>query len=301
VILDINQTSTRHENRAKVVNWLATRRVNMYEIVGLDAGNYAIKGFGDRGIIKLLSDIGEYRDRRLTQSHGVDDIIFEFKGRKGFAGSLARYESEFNGSIMGDTKAHEDTLIRVLLGLNKYGGDHFKVVVGQPISSHIREEKERIKEMLKGTHEIVINRKKRVLTIEEVEVAAEGGAAFWSNPIPGTVRVIDVGSGTVNGASLIDGRYLDRDSFTLKFGMNSTLSNDHEAMVRGIVAEALKKWGRGDTVMVAGGAAKQLTPIIKETFKKAATITPEYKGNLYEPMFANAIGFYKIGRKLWLN
>lgn len=270
-------------------------------IVGVDAGNNEIKVVGETGYIRLLSNIGEYRERRLNQSHGLDDITFEFKGRRGFAGTLAKFESEFNGSIMGDTKAHEDTLIRVLLGLHKYGGDRFKIVVGQPISSHIKEEKDQIKLMLKGTHEIMINGKHKQIEIHEAEVAAEGGAAFWSQPIPGVCRVVDVGSGTVNGASLIDGRYLDRDSFTLKFGMNSTLSTDKRALVRGIVAESLKKWDRKDTVLVTGGVAKEVTLLLKETFPNSVTITPEINGVFFEPVYGNAVGFYKIGRRLYGN
>jgi plasmid segregation protein ParM len=34
-------------------------------------------------------------------------MYFEYQGETGFAGSLALYESEFGGSIMGDTKATE--------------------------------------------------------------------------------------------------------------------------------------------------------------------------------------------------
>lgn len=271
----------------------------MIEIVGFDGGNNEIKTASHRGCIRLLSNIGEYRERKLEQLHGEDDIIYEFKGKKGFAGTLAKYESEFNGSIMGTTKAHDDTLIRVLLGLWKHGGTHFNLVVGQPITGHTKDEKDKLKKMLTGAHDIVINGKKNTFTIGKVEVAAEGGAAFWSNPVKGMVRIIDIGSGTVNYASILDGRYIDKDSDTIKKGMNTNKSTDKREFVRGIATEVLTKWERSDTVFVAGGAAHDLIPYVKEFFPNANLINPFHNGSLVEPVYANAVGFYKIGRQIY--
>lgn len=272
---------------------MATRRwIELFKIVGVDAGNHEIKAVGDNGSIKLLSDIGEYRERNLKQTHGTDDIEFIYKGRKGFAGTLARYESEFGGSIGGDSKAHEDTLIRVLIALWKYGGEGtYRIVVGQPIASHSSLEKQRIKEMLLGPHDIEINKIMYHFLIDRIEVAAEGGAAFWSSPERGLVRIIDVGSATVNCATLLDGRYIDKDSFTLGFGFNTTKSQDYPALVRAIAAEALKKWKPTDKVRLVGGAAHLLSFPMSNYF--AVTTT--------EPssIFANARGFYQIGRKLY--
>lgn len=76
--------------------------------------------------------------------------------------------------------------------------------------------------MLLGSHDLSLNGVKKTIIINRVEVAAEGGAAFWSNPQTGLVRIIDAGSATINCASLVDGKYIDKDSFTINFGCNTT-------------------------------------------------------------------------------
>ncbi|WP_263314549.1 hypothetical protein, partial [Enterobacter hormaechei] len=62
---------------------------------------------GNNGCQMFSSFIGEYRDRKLVSSFGSDDMIFEYKGQMGFAGTLAKMESETGGSRKGDSKAHE--------------------------------------------------------------------------------------------------------------------------------------------------------------------------------------------------
>ncbi len=111
--------------------------------------------------------------------------------------------------------------------------------------------------MLLGSHDLTLNGVKKTIKINRVEVAAEGGAAFWSNPQTVLVRIIDAGSATINCASLVDGKYIDKDSFTINFGCNTTKSNDLYAMVRGIVAQTSKKWSPSDTVLVMGGVIKR--------------------------------------------
>jgi len=210
-------------------------------ILGVDAGNSNIKVSGERGEVILPSALGEYRERKLEQKFSDDDIIYEFNNKKGFAGTLALHESQLLASRMGDSKAHEELIIRVLLGINKYCSENrdFKIVVGQPIAKHVQKEKEKIKSLLSGEHDITINNKKRIINIRNVEVASEAGAAFWSNPRQGKVRVIDIGSGTVNAATLIDGRYIDKESFTIKDGLETVLTDDDEAFARKIALQKL--------------------------------------------------------------
>lgn len=84
---------------------------------------------------------------------------FIIDGRKGYAGSIALYEDEFgSASIYGETKAHNDTKIRVLLAIHRYleryhlNVSRFSIVVGQPIKGHKESEKTLIKKMLLGLH-----------------------------------------------------------------------------------------------------------------------------------------------------
>jgi len=272
--------------------------------VGIDGGNYKIKVFGDEGELMFISMLGEYRDRMLEQTFSDDDIIWEFNGEKGFAGTLAQYESEYSRSIMGDSKAHSDLLIRVLLGLHRYSPENdFNIVVGQPISRHDKWEKAKIKDMLKGEHQFILNKVKKRINIKEVEVAAEGGAAFWSNPKKGLVRILDIGSGTVNAATLDDGRYIDKDSFTINYGMETNISKDIYAMAKAISAQALRKWRTGDTVFIVGGAANDLVEPLQDYFPNCSVLRPKIKTvgknatiKTLDPVYANAVGFYNIGK-----
>ncbi|MDP5274368.1 ParM/StbA family protein [Chengkuizengella axinellae] len=271
-------------------------------ILGIDAGNHEVKVFGEKGAMKFFSDIGEYRERRLEQSFGDDDMIFEYKGRKGFAGSLARNESEFGGSMMGDTKAHEDGKLRVLLALHRYCSDKEKVylVTGQPIKKHQRDEKQKIKEMLLGRQIIQVNGESKSFVLMNVEVAAEGSASFWCIPKQGKIRIIDIGSSTVNLATIKDRKYIDRDSDTLPFGMNTNLSSSNEAIARAIAAETLKKWDSKDELYLAGGIARELQPEFEKYYRNVNVINPTYKAGastrMLHPVYANAVGFYHLAR-----
>lgn len=75
-------------------------------IVGVDAGNYQVKVVHRKGVDIFPSDIEEYRERNLEQKFSDNDMIVEYEGRKYFAGTLAKYESEFCSTMMGESKAH---------------------------------------------------------------------------------------------------------------------------------------------------------------------------------------------------
>jgi plasmid segregation protein ParM len=270
-------------------------------IVGIDAGNNEVKVAGPLGLDRFHSAIGEFRERNIKETHGKDDIVFEYQGRKGFAGSLALAESEFSGSLMGDSKAHEDAKLRVLIALHRYSQttNNFQLLVGQPISKHSDQEKRVIKEMLRGYHEISLNGVNKAFMVNQVEVAAEGGTAFWSRPVDGLIRIIDIGSGTVNCATLNNKRYIDKDSFTLPFGVNTVRTNDFAEMARGIVTHTSKKWDANDQVFLVGGAASLLLPHVQKFYKYSSTLNPFFDGKEHDPIFANAIGFYNIGTAVY--
>lgn len=270
-------------------------------IISIDAGNYEVKVVGKYGLMKFLSNIGEGRDINLKQQHGEDDMIFEYEGRVGFAGSLAKYESEFSGAIMGMTKFHSDTKLRVLLAIHRYCtmhnliNDEFQIIVGQPIKMHTPEEKGKLKVLLTGEHTITVNKIKKTFKITNVEVCSECASSFWSNPKNGLVRIIDLGGGTCNYATILDARFIDKDSDTIMFGMETNKSQDLLALSRGIATTTLKKWDKEDTVLVVGGAAEKLIPHLKQFYPNAEVLYPIFNQKYQNPSFANAIAFYNIG------
>lgn len=270
--------------------------------LGIDAGNARAKVAGPAGCIDFDAALGEYRQRNLTSSHGPDDMEIEYQGKRFFAGSLARNESEFGGCLMGDSKAHADARLRVLIALARYNAAEVSIVVGQPISRHTAEEKQKIKQMLQGCHDLTVNGLRHRIAILRCEVAAEGASAIWAAPAgaqAGLVHILDVGSGTVNGATVCDRRYVDRDSWTLSFGLHTNKSTDRSAMADGIAREALKKWGRGDRVLLVGGGAEEIVNHIQRHFPGAEILRPVLHGQQLHPIYANSIGYYQIARGIY--
>lgn len=277
--------------------------------MGIDAGNHRAKVVGAFGVDSFKTNICDWFERDVEEQFGLDDMEFEIDGRKGFAGSIAEHEDEFgDGTMYGDSKAHEDTKIRVLLAiyryLNKYCPhfDRIAIVTGQPIKRHKPSEKDEIKRMLEGIHEFTVNGKTKSIIIEEVGVAPEGSGAFWSFPTMGTLRIIDIGSGTVNAATIIDKHHVNNASTTFNFGMETVNNkNDIANIARGIIRNTTKlKWNKHDKVLICGGISKEIAPYIIEHYTNATIMEPELlKGNgvmKLHPIFANAVGFYELAK-----
>jgi plasmid segregation protein ParM len=227
--------------------------------------------------------------------------------RRGFAGSIAEVEDEWgNGATYGDSKAHADTKVRVLLAIHRYmekycpNATTFCIVVGQPVISHIEKEKEKIIKMLKGRHEFTVNGIKRNIWIADLRVTTEGGGGFWSNPQNGMCRIIDAGSGTINLVSILNNKHIVKSSTTMNIGTETMQNkNDLDGMARGIIQAATKlKWKKDDTVLICGGVANVILPHIQKHFIGSDTIKPllkrEYDVISSQPVYANAIGFYNL-------
>lgn len=281
------------------------------EILGIDAGNNKAKTAGRYGVDSYKTNICNWFERDVKEVFGMDDMEFTIHGRKGFAGSIAEAEDEFgDGTRYGDSKAHEETRIRVLLAIHRYmemycpNARNVCLVTGQPIVSHKEHEKEKIIKMLKGHHEFVVNGTQREIYIQDVRIATEGGAAFWADPQlpPGKIFIIDIGSGTVNLCAISEKRFIHQSSGTMNIGME-TMKNktDLEGMTRGIIQSSTKlKWKKEDNILVCGGIANIILPYIKKHYINAEVLRPQLKRDhdilQVKPVFANAVGFYHLAK-----
>lgn len=279
-------------------------------LIGIDAGNYNAKVAGPYGEDIFRTKICGWFVRNVDEEHGHDDMEFEIGDRKGYAGTIAVNEDQFDGIAMyGESKVHEDTKIRVLLAIHryivKYAPDttHISIVVGQPIKTHLPGEKEELEKMLRGPHDFIVNGKKRKFTIVAVGVAPEGSGAYWANPQDGRVRIIDIGSGTVNCATILDNRHINTASETFNFGMETVKNKSDLKEVARLVISATStlKWRKTDKVFVCGGVANELLPHLTHHFSDVQTLVPhlQMKSDAYEtlaPDYANAVGFYELAR-----
>jgi plasmid segregation protein ParM len=285
-----------------VLNYIKRRANEM--ILGIDAGNDKTKVVTKDGVFSFHSAIGEFRERNLEQCFGSDDMIFEFEGKKGFAGTLALYESEFVGSRKGESKAHEEAKLRILLAIHRFSDEEVNdIIVGQPISTHNKLEKDEIKNMLQGEHVLKVDYGKgfvkKKFYIRHVNVAAECACVYLTQPKEGLIRIIDIGSGTINCATVRDLMFIDKDSFTIPFGLETVKNKDYEAIARAIVNQTLNKWSLDDNVWLVGGGANVLFDELKRYFKNIRIHYASFKGEKYDPIFSNAIAFYQIGLMLY--
>lgn len=264
-------------------------------IIAIDAGGHETKFYDGQQLRRFPSAIGyDWRERRLESQQGEHDIEWQYEGQRGFAGTLALYESDCSDSQKGDSKAHPDARLRVLLALHRCAeGTEHRIIVGQPVGTHTAPEKAAIKNMLLGRHELTVNGLRRVLVISRCEVAAEGVSAGLLVTGGGMIRVIDIGSGTVNYGTLIDRRFNDRGSFTLATGMETTLTHDPVAFARQIALRAISGgWRKEDAVYLCGGGATGLLDALRAYFPLAQLVPGD-------PITANVRAFWLIARRLY--
>ncbi|WP_342045888.1 ParM/StbA family protein [Bacillus sp. OTU530] len=265
---------------------------------GVDPGNKNTKIATDEGVFFFDSCLGDGRDLRLENDYH-DPMSGTYEGKPFFAGMLAEKESYYPRRSMGLSKAHEDMKLRVLIALHRFTQEQtFELIVGQPIKRHTPDEKKRIKELLIGEHDLLLNGVQKTLRIQSVEVAAEGAGVFWCQPQGGKIRIIEIGSGTVNIATIEDGYFIDKESDTLPFG---TLSHggDIAAVTSGILSAMTRMCAYADDIRIAGGAAAQIYPSIVQVYPKAQLLRPIHTGKMVHPMFANAIGFYELSKLVY--
>ena len=263
-------------------------------ILGIDAGNYEGKTAGLYGVDAWYTNIGVSKERKVLETFGDDDMEFVVNGRKGIAGSIAKYESRFGTKGMyGASKAHWYTEVRVLLSIYRYAkkyevsANNVSIVVGQPYVGHTDALKSALKTMLQRSHAITVNGDNMTVNIEEVGVAPEGVGAFWgSGQQHATCKVVDVGSGTVNAISFEDYRVTNYNSDTLKYG--TEVITDMDELAIGIIQDTTALgWTADDRVLVCGGSTSEILPYIKAHYGKAEALS-------VQPKYANAVGFYTL-------
>lgn len=270
-------------------------------ILGIDGGGYETKIFDGENAYDFISDIGEYRERKLKETFGKDDIVWEYKGMKGFAGTLAKYESEYGGTMKGKTKANFDATLRILIAIYLYGGNNNSIVVGQPIEGHEDSEKDKIKNMLLGEHSLIINNVNKTFCIDKVEVAPEGAVAMLSNPVGGLIRGADIGSGTINFFTLFNMKRIDKGSFTEQLGLESIRTKDLKQYALNIYRIMSAAWGINDTIYLTGGGAQAVYNELATMLPNLKILKPKIGNKIINTKFANSVGMYNVAKGVFAN
>lgn len=269
----------------------------MLSILAIDTGRSSIKVAGEEEI-QFPSIISEWYERPLSK--GGDYELF-YNGKRYFVGELAKegYCRTINAS---QNKIHEEMKVLFITAVAAAEIKDGVIVTGVPVDQHAADTKKELRGYLKGTHQGMINNKPFQFDIKALEICPEGAAAYWDYMLNnqgkivknanGTFRVIDIGSKTINVATIIDQYYLNRESFTLDYGCYDIIhakNLDYKQFYKRIMGDIMQRWSEykeTDKVLFSGGGSLLLKDYIQYKITD-------------NPVFANARGFYKLGVTKW--
>ena len=266
-------------------------------LIGLDIGRNSVKVCCGDGRFSFPSKIGEWRERRLTSGGNYE---LEYNGQKYFVGELAE-ESYCQREMATESKIHNETKLLFLTALGIVNKPDFNVTIGLPVIQHVPIIKEQFNSFLIGKYSYKLNGESRNINISNIGIVPESAGVYWSEVLNydgkivrkdlanGLVRILDIGSRTINYCSIKDKKYIDKDSGTLNYGCYE-IENSKAPLgqfARKIVADMSKIWLNQAKIIIAGGGA----PLLHEYFMEH---WPDCQ-IAEDPVFANAKGFYKMG------
>ncbi len=271
----------------------------MLSIISIDSGRANTKVVAPGRRLQFPSMVSEWYERPLSQG---GDYELELNGERHFIGTLAQegYCRTINAS---KNKIHKELKLLFITALAAIDpGGNTVIVTGLPVDQHQEKIKTELRQYLTGHHEGVLNGKWFEFKVKDLEICPEGAAAFWDHclddrgniirDMTGTYRIIDIGSRTINSATIINQRYLNRESFTLGYGCYDYLhakNKDGERFLKRIIGDLMQRWSDyddSDKLLFSGGGS-----ILLHDYIRYETIT--------DPLFANARGFRKLGCAKW--
>jgi plasmid segregation protein ParM len=286
---------------------------------GIDVGNYSLKEFPGTNIKSLVTTEENILGSKIT---------LEYDGDTYFIGE-GSFETELN-------KSAKDNFLPLLLTgivLRSSKDNIFQqVICGLPINQY-KANKDALKEVVlcDRVREIKLNGEPKKVVITDFEVYPEGVGAYYSLNTNDDVIIIDIGGRTTDIAYIVDKKL--RSSSTIAVGtlniykdisdkLNATYSLDldipaaERILDKGyleidglridlsFVTEILKRNfikinddlgmkfpARTEKIVLVGGGYK----LFEKAFKK------RYRNSFVadNPIYANAIGFQKVGEMLW--
>ncbi|MBD1371208.1 ParM/StbA family protein [Hazenella sp. IB182357] len=257
-------------------------------LVAVDCGRSYVKVKTEFETFMFPSKVSVWRKRNFKQDL-KGDMELSYRNQCWFVGALAEREGEFTRQAMQDTKAVEETLLLTLTAIHQAGGvGKITLVTGLPIGSYTDNEREALRNLLEGTHEVTVNDQVARFTIERVYTTIEGGGAFFSSPRSGLVRIVDVGGKTTNYVTFCDKVFIDRESGTLPIGWETVRESNEREMADLIAGTVSKTWHADDIVVLIGGMAKKLERHMQMHFRHAFAIQ--------DPQMANVKGYFEVGK-----
>ena len=264
-------------------------------IVAGDSGRSGTKIVSSKGKEYIPSIIGEYRTLKSEKSLDENkDFILEYDHTSWFIGNLAAVESEFPIQDSRETKNHIATKLLGILAMYRSvnDGDECLYISSEPIDDHNDENKATLKRMWIGKQTAILNGVKKTWNVVRSEVAAEGAVSIWGlKDVPEILHIIDLGSRKINYAVTVNKSLYDKLSGSLNMGTETVRHIQPALFVHSVISQISRRWLKQlGNVMLIGGLAEQLAPEFEKYFQ-GVFVHPE-------PLYANAIGMYELGKKL---
>ncbi|UOF90738.1 ParM/StbA family protein [Fodinisporobacter ferrooxydans] len=257
-------------------------------IVGVDAGRNGIKVVGDGVREYFPACLGAYLKPKLEVELSRTDMVVDYAGQQYYVGGIAKIESPDGTQMMIKSKVHLDTKIFVLTALHRVVPDRSSIflVTGEPIENHTAGEKLRLKQLLLGDHTITVNQEEKSFSIVRVEVAAEAATFGWALRRTDRFHVVDPGGRTVNYATFQYGKWINRLSGSLDYGLD-TVEINSSMFARMTVAELSKRLGSLSPIILIGGKAS----VLSDYFRQYTSDVEAY----HDALYANAWAFREAG------
>lgn len=190
------------------------------------------------------------------------DFEVEWNGESFYVGRIA--ERETNAlPIKGftDSKSTDFFILNALIAIHQYGFDENYVVIDIPIEQYkISIERQNVQQRLEGKHTLKINGNTKSFSVKSVAVMAECINAFWVDQPYGTTRWLDLGSRTINFATLKrEGTEVDAiesESGTLPFGLEKINIRNYATFAKSLEGQLGQyNWKKDDEIYIVGGGA----------------------------------------------
>lgn len=286
-------------------------------ILGIDVGNYSLKCYPDVNVKSLVST-----EENILGS----GMILEYDNQKFIIGE-GRFESELNKS------SKENFLPLLYAAIVQASNESFnQIVCGLPINQY-KKNKDIIEELITNNKMKVIkvNGKPREIIIADFKVYPEGIGAYYSLNTNDDVIIVDIGGRTTDIAYICNKKHtksstvavgtLDiykaiADKLNADYSLDLSIEMIDRVTERGIlkvdnidvdlrfitgilkenfmkIKEDLdfKFPARTERIILVGGGAKLFLKAFKKRYDNCDIAD--------EPIFANSIGFKKVGESLW--
>lgn len=268
-------------------------------ILAIDNGGYSTCVVTSDSLNSFPSVKGLFGDRTLTNISSEYDYIVEYRGEKYVMGTLAKYDCKYPLQMHTDTKQNLFFDLSILVAIHQFGYNTNHIIISVPIDMHNDDEKNGLINRLLGSHEIMVNDYRKKFVIKDIKIAPESAVAFWIEEPYGKNRFIDLGSRTIGYATTINegniNRFIDSESGTFKGKGIEALDSSYnqKALSDYICGRLISMWDKHDNVHLLGGGALDgiLVNHIREYFPNLKVLS--------NPLMANAMGMYNLGRLVY--